>query len=271
MSCPRSTYYWRPDPVRAAARAAAAAAFRAAVEAVAAEWPAYGYRRVTQELKRRGWRCNHKRVARVLRESALTVRRVRRFLATTATEAGAAPPFPNLVPTLRVTGPNQLWAADLTYIRLAQGFVFLAVVLDVWSRRVVGYALSTTLEARLPLAALEAAIAARQPPPGLVHHSDQGVQYTAKAYRHCLAHHGLRGSMARRGNPYDNAYAESFLKTLKCEELYAGHYATLSDVTARLPHFLDEIYNRRRLHSALGYRPPEEFETLDSHHLTPAA
>jgi len=257
--------------VRAAARAQAAAAFRAAVEMVAAEWPAYGYRRVTRELRRRGWRCNHKRVARVMREAALTVRRVRRFLATTTSEAGAAAPFPNLVPTLCVSGPNQLWVADLTYIRLARGFVVLAVVLDVWSRRVVGYALSTTLETRLPLAALEAAIASRRPPPGLVHHSDQGVQYTAKAYRDCLAQHEIRGSMARRGNPYDNAYAESFLKTLKSEEIYVGHYETLSDVTARLPHFLDEIYNRRRLHSALGYRPPEEFEQFEWHHVTPAA
>ena len=178
MTLARSTYYARPAVDDEGTRAAAETALRAAIEAVVVEWPAYGYRRVTHELRRRGTVANHKRVARVMRASALTRRRVRRFLATTDSNH-AQPVFPNLAATCTPTAANQLWVADMTYIRLAHEFVFLAVVLDAWSRKVVGYAISRLLDARLPLAALDAALADRHPAPGLVHHSDRGVQYVS--------------------------------------------------------------------------------------------
>jgi putative transposase len=194
-----------------------------------------------------------------MREEALTVKRVKRFLATTDSDHGE-PIFPNLAADLRPTGPNQLWVADITYIRLRTEFVFLAVILDAWSRKVVGYAVSKLLDTRLPLAALEAAIASRTPAPGLIHHSDRGCQYASGQYRERLADAGIPGSMSRRANPYDNAQAESFMKTLKHEEILACNYETMQDVVDRIPRLIEEIYNRRRLHSALGYLPPEEFE-----------
>lgn len=262
MNLPRSTYYRRPDAGRAAQRAREEAELRGQIEAILEEFPAYGYRRVTHALRRRGLLVNHKRVARIMREAALTPRRVRRFLATTDS-AHEEPIYPNLLPELAPTAADQVWVADLTYIRLTTGFVYLAVILDAWSRRVVGYAISHLLDARLCLAALEAALEERRPVPGLVHHSDRGMQYASRAYREQLEAHGIRGSMARRGNPYDNAHVESFFKTLKHEEIFAFDYSTVEDVVRRLPHFLEEVYNRRRLHSSLGYMPPAEYETLN--------
>jgi putative transposase len=232
---------------------------REAIEEVVEEWTAYGYRRVTRELRRRGIVANHKRVARIMREEALTPRRIKRFLVTTDSNH-ALPVFPNLARDFTPTGPDQLWVADITYIRLKAAFVFLAVLLDAFSRRVVGYAVSRFLDVRVTLAALETAVASRRPAPGLIHHSDRGSQYAAKEYRDRLEVLGMKGSMGRKGNPYDNAYAESFFKTLKHEEVYAYEYETMDDVIERLPHFIDRIYNRRRLHSALGYLPPEEYE-----------
>jgi putative transposase len=230
---------------------------------VVAEWSAYGYRRVTHELRRRGILANHKRVARIMREEALTPRRIRRFLATTDSNH-PEPVYPNLALGFRPSGPNQLWVADITYIRLRSAFVYLAVLLDAWSRRVVGYAIGNTLVVQLTLAALEAAIESRNPAPGLIHHSDRGAQYAAKAYRDRLESIGIRGSMSRKANPYDNAMAESFMKTLKHEEVLAFEYETIDDVKTRLPRFLDEIYNTRRLHSALRYLSPVEFELTNA-------
>lgn len=263
MSLPRSTYYRRPDPVKQREREQLDSETRSEIEAILTEFPAYGYRRVTHELRRRGRPVNHKRVARIMRAHALTPERVKRFLATTDSDHDQ-PIYPNLLPTSQPQGPDQLWVADLTYIRLASGFVFLAVVLDAWSRRVIGYAISRSLDSRLCVAALEAALEERRPAPGLVHHSDRGVQYASRAYRELLETHGLIGSMSRRGNPYDNARIESFFKTLKHEEIFAFDYQTMQDVLERLPFFLEEIYNRRRLHSSLGYMPPHEYETLNS-------
>jgi transposase InsO family protein len=157
---------------------------------------------------------------------------------------------------------NQLWVADITYIRLRCEFVYLAVILDAYSRRVVGWALGRSLEAELTLTALRRALAARSPLPGLVHHSDRGVQYAGGAYTALLAEYGIRGSMSRTGNPYDNAYAESFMKTLKCEEVYRNDYTDLTEAMASIGEFIEKVYNQQRLHSALGYRPPAEFEAV---------
>lgn len=237
---------------------------RAAIENVVAEWPFYGYRRVTHELRRRGIVVNHKKVARIMRQAALTPKKIKRFVATTDSDRDL-PIYPDLTKGLFLNGPDQLWVADLTYIRMSTQFVYLAAILDAWSRKVVGYALGNTLETRLTLAALDAAIADRLPSEGLIHHSDRGSQYAAKAYRDRLELHAIQGSMSRRGNPYDNAKAESFMKTLKHEEVLMAGYRDIDDVRRRLPRFIEDIYNARRLHSALGYLPPNEFEQLHAH------
>ena len=235
-------------------------ALRDQIQKIALACPAYGYRRITAELARRGWSSNHKRVLRLMRQDNLLCLRRRSFLRTT--DSGHAfPVFANLAASLRPTAINQLWVADITYIRLRREFVYLAVVLDAYSRRVVGWALGRSLEAELTLMALRQALATRSLLlPGLVHHSDRGVQYACGAYTALLEGHGIRGSMSRCGNPYDNAYAESFMKTLKYEEVYRNEYADLDEAKASIGEFIDRVYNQQRLHSALGYRPPTEFE-----------
>jgi transposase InsO family protein len=218
-----------------------------------------GSPRMTRELRHRGLVVNHKRVERIMREDNLLAIRWRKFV--TTTESGHdRPVYLNLASHLAVTGLNQLWVADITYIRLQQEFVYLAVLLDVFSRRVVGWALERTLQARLAVAALEQAIAKRKPPAGLVHHSDRGIQYACQEYVAVPARHGIVSSMSRAGFPYDNALCESWMKTLQQEEIYANDYRDQEDLTAHLEEFIERYYNGLRLHSALGYRSPVQFE-----------
>jgi transposase InsO family protein len=219
----------------------------------------YGYRRVTVELHRRGMAVNHKRVLRLMREDNLLGIEPKAFIATTQSDHEREV-YLNLARRMKPTAVNQLWVADITYIRLASEFVYLAVVLDAFSRKVVGWALDRSLTARLPLLALSRAITLRQPAPGLVHHSDRGVQYASEQYTRMLHDHGILPSMSRPGNPYDNAFCESFIKTLKREQIYAHKYQYIDELNAHLEQFIEQYYNRLRLHSALGYKTPEEFE-----------
>jgi putative transposase len=232
---------------------------RSKIQSIALHWPAYGYRRVHRELIRCGWRINHKRVLRLMRLDNLLCLRTRKFIFTTDSHH-ELPIYPNLAKDLVLTGINQLWVADITYIRLEVEFVYLAVLLDAFSRSCVGWALQRSLEATLVLEGLHMALRRRHPAPGLVHHSDRGVQYASRDYTQVLEQHGIRISMSRRGNVYDNATAESFIKTLKYEEVYRTEYRNLEEAKASMKEFLEKIYNRKRLHSALGYRPPREFE-----------
>jgi putative transposase len=229
------------------------------IQKIALEFPAYGRRRIRAELRNRGWVVNQKRVQRIMREDNLLCMRKRKFVITTDSRHGL-PVYPNLARNLVLSGVNQLWVADITYIRLETEFVYLAVILDAFSRRVIGWALDATLEADLTLAALQMALEERRPGPGLVHHSDRGVQYAAGDYTDLLKQHGIEISMSRRGNPYDNALCESFMKTLKSEEVYRQEYRDRTDARASLQHFLERVYNQKRLHSALQYQSPERFE-----------
>jgi transposase InsO family protein len=229
------------------------------MQRIAVESPAYGYRRITAELQHRGFDINHKRVLRMMREDNLLCVRRRRFVVTTDSRHHL-PVYPNLAGEMTPTAINQLWVADITYIRLRTEFVYLAVVLDAFSRRVIGWALGRTLEAELAVTALRLALVERQPAPGLVHHSDRGVQYASGDYTNLLKDHKIRISMSRKGNPFDNAACESFVKTLKQEEVYRNEYRDFHEAHASIGEFLQRVYNQKRLHSALGYLSPAEFE-----------
>jgi transposase InsO family protein len=264
MNLSRSSFYYQPKMREISPEDRA---LENRIEEITEEFPRYGYRKVTRQLHREGNPVNHKKVQRIMREKGLLVKKSRRFVKTTDSNH-PYPLYPNLVKDLLVTAVNQAWVADITYIRIATALVYLAVILDLYSRKAIGYAISRQIDTNLSLAALRMAIEKRTPPPGVIHHSDQGVQYAAHDYIDELRNNKFRISMSRKGNPYDNAFAESFMKTIKTEEVYLWEYRTLDDVLRRIPYFIEDVYNQKRLHASLGYMPPNEFEAR-SKTLTP--
>ena len=230
------------------------------IESIVIEFPGYGYRRVTKHLQHEGGLINHKRILRIMHNSDLLCALERSFKVTTTDSNHGYPRYPNLAKEIELTGVNQLWVADITYIRITRGFVYLAMIMDAYSRKIVGYALSENIDTDLALSALKAALETRKPAAGCVHHSEQGIQYCSKEYTDYLHNNEFGISMSRRGNCYDNAKAESFFKTLKREEVYLWDYQTIDDVRKSVSHFVEQVYNAKRLHSSLGYCAPDVFE-----------
>ena len=256
MGVSRSWYYERPS---ATEKAQKDVALRDAIERIVLKFPGYGYRRVTAALVREGWSVNHKRVLRIMREESLLCQ-IKRRLRPTTDSAHAFGRYPNLLENAEIDELDQAWLSDITYVRLPTSFCYLAAILDAYSRRCVGWHLSRFIDTGLTLSALEMALAARRPACGLIHHSDQGVQYASSEYVLRLQDAGARISMASVGNPYENAKAESFFRTLKLEEVYLKDYRTFEEAEENIGRFIEEVYNEKRLHSSLGYLPPVEFE-----------
>jgi len=233
---------------------------RKKIEDISREHPYYGYRRITAQLRRDKLIVNHKKVLKIMKKMGIQGRIKRKYIATTNSRHNNKI-YPNLIKDKEITGINQVWCADITYIRILNGFAYLSAIIDIYSRKIVGYAIGKTLSSKLAITALNMAIATRNTD-NLIHHSDRGIQYTCKDYIKILRDNGIRISMSAKGNPYDNAFAESLIKTIKQEEVYLWQYETFSDVLERIPYFIEDVYNRKRLHSSLGYRPPEEYERL---------
>jgi len=235
---------------------------RKEIQCICLEFPFYGYRRVTKELERRSMQVNHKKVNKIMKEDGLICRRKKAFRPVTTDSNHNYNIYPNFIKNLEVTGLNHVWVADITYIRLPNGFVYLAAIIDIFSRKCIGWALSRNIDTLLTLDALEMAISKRKfiGLNNLIHHSDRGVQYASNDYVELLEKYGIRISMSRSGNPYDNAFAESFNKTIKVEEVYIKEYETFEDAYKNIKHFIELVYNIKRLHSGIGYITPEEFE-----------
>lgn len=260
VSVSRSSYYrQRKKRTKARLMPAPEQRRRERIQEIALAMPNYGHRSMTAELQRRKLPTGRDRVLRYMREAQLLCRRRRAFVTTTDSNHDLKV-FPNLARKLTLTAVDQLWVADITYIQLPRGFAYLAVLLDAFSRRVIGWSLDQHMMTELPLQALQMALRQRQVQPGLIHHSDRGKQYAAAAYVSLLVKHQIRGSMSRPGNPYDNPQAERFMRTVKYDEVYLSDYQSLTEARASIKHFIEEVYNRQRLHSALGYKPPVEFE-----------
>jgi putative transposase len=231
------------------------------IQKIALEFTRYGYRRVTKELNNRGYVANHKHVLRLMQEDNLLCLK-KKFKPVTTDSSHGLPIYPNLLKKIEISGPNQVWASDITYIRLLHEHIYLAVIIDLFSRKCIGWELSRNLDDQLTLNALAKALQNREAQSlrSLIHHSDQGVQYASGDYINCLKEHGIQISMSRKGNPYDNAFAESFIKTLKYEEVYLNEYETFEDAFKNIWNFIEKVYNKKRLHSSLGYKSPEQFE-----------
>lgn len=257
MNLASSSYYYKPNPGR---RSGSDAELRDHIERIQGEFAGYGYRRLGKQLRREGICVNDKRIRRVQRQYQLFPVRWQSFKIATTDSNHRYKVYRNLLAGLTLTGTDQAWVADITYIRILKGFVYLAALLDRYSRKVIGWAISKRIDAELCLAALRIALDKRQPPAGCVHHSDRGVQYACHEYIAMLEGAHMQISMSRTGNPYDNAHMESFFKTLKYEAVHLSNYETYGEVIEHLPHFIEEVYNKKRLHSALGYLPPEEYE-----------
>jgi len=257
MKIAPSTYYYKSK--RSPEQKANESKIKVRIEELVKEFPGYGYRRITKQLKRDGCQVNHKKIERLMQEMQLQCIQPKTYKVTTNSKHKFTR-YPNLIKGIVPTALNQIWVSDITYIHIAHGSVYLAAILDLFSRKVIGYALSLTLEATVAIEALKMAIGNRHPVQGCIHHSDQGVQYACVEYIDILKEHGIVSSMSSKGNPYHNANAESFFKTFKYEELYLNEYETVDDVAKRVPYFLEQVYNAKRLHSSLGYIPPNEFE-----------
>jgi putative transposase len=257
MELSMSTYYADPKVTRAE-REEWESDIRGKIETIRVEMPRDGYRRLLHHLKRSGITIGERRLRGILSKFKLQIKPKKKFVKTTDSNHDFEV-HPNLIEEMTITGVNQV-ASDITYIRINNGFVFLAVVIDLFSRKVIGWEISKRIDAELTLSALRMAIARRSPAKGVIHHSDRGVQYLCGDYTKLLTENGFHISCSKKGNPYDNAWVESFMKTLKYEEIYMWEFETILDVIDRVPHFIEEVYNKKRLHSSLNYLPPEEFE-----------
>ena len=258
MNLSLSSYYYDPKFSRAE-KEEQDADLRGKIEQVRVEFPRAGYRFLVHLLKKNGVHVGERRLRRILTKFELQIRPRKRFVNTTDSKHSFTV-YPNLLEELTLTAPNQVWASDITYIRIENGFVYLAVILDLFSRKVIGFAISKKIDRHLAISALQMAVRRRNPPKGVIHHSDRGSQYLCHEYIEFLEKNGFFISCSRKGNPYDNAWVESFMKTLKDNEIYMWDYKTYLDVIEKLPHFIEEVYNKKRPHSSLGYFSPEEFE-----------
>jgi transposase InsO family protein len=258
MELAKSTYYADPK-VTPLEKEVWEADLRGKIEGIREEFPRTGYRMLLAHLKRNGFKIGERKLRSFIKKFNLQFKAKRRFVNTTDSNHNHEV-HPNLIEELSITGINQVWTADITYIRINNGFVYLAVILDLYSRMVIGWAISKRIDGKLALSALEMAIKRRKPTGGVIHHSDRGVQYLCGEYVAMLDQHGFHKSCSRKGNPYDNSWTESFMKTFKCDEVYMFNYETYLDVVERTPQFIEEVYNKKRPHSALNYLTPNEFE-----------
>jgi len=258
MGLSESSYYYDPKITRAQ-KEEQDADLRELIENVRVVFPRAGYRLLLVELRKMGVKIGERRLRGILKKFEMQIRPRKKFVNTTDSNHSYAV-YPNHLPEMTIDGINQVWASDITYIRIENGFVYLAVILDLFSRKIIGWSISRNIDRYLTLAALEMAIERRSPPVGVIHHSDRGVQYLCNDYIELLEGNDFIISCSRKGNPYDNAWVESFMKTLKDNEVYLWEYRTLLDVTDRVPYFIEEVYNRKRPHSSLEYLSPEEFE-----------